>query len=127
MSDETQTEETQPKIPTMEDMKAIAEEAARAAVEARDESGSAGKNAAVKEAAERGIELPEEVLTKIGEASAAAVIMGLEERGAFHDPTANIPEAPNTEEKPNPEAKPEGAAEGDAPAKKTFAQRYLGM
>lgn len=120
MADEETREQTEPRIPTMEDMRAIAEEAARAAIEASDETGRAGRDAAEREARERGIDLPDSVLAQIGQASAQGVIAALEERGAFADP------APN--EKVDETAPPEQQRNDEEPQpKKTFAQRYLGQ
>lgn len=128
----------EPRIPTLEDMQAIAEAAARAAVEASEvERVRAGQAGAAREADDRGVELPDgfldqlggmlrnpDLLNAFGEASASATIAQLEARGAFAEETANEEDS-RTPETPEVKEDPSGGAEQTP--RKTFAERFLGL
>lgn len=130
----------EPRIPTLEDMQAIAESAARAAVEASEaDRARASQEGADREARSRGIELPDgflaqlgeqfknpEILEMIGRASASATIAELETRGAFGESETEPSREDDTESPREGDDDPTGA-ENIAAAGKTFAERYLGL
>lgn len=124
-----------PVPPTLAQMQEIAQAAMSATESARDAAQAAtdAGNAAAEKAKSFGFELPEEVIGQIASASAAAQIKALEDRGAFREGDVTPPALPNAAptsgEAPNlptPPAEPVPGNDGDAPRKKTIAERVLG-